>query len=1203
MKRNEDFKKALGQPDEYFRQSVIDTLDQLNMQAEKESRPQRRYTARLIASFAALVLVITGIIVSRQYIPGIRPDGHVDTINPTPTVATQVTKSSSVVDTVFTTLTFREAVRDGDDIRFTVEIQPKYEKNLIVSPNYLLTSACKYTADFYGIQPENPEQSMYNWVVDHGYQEAITVELGSPWNGIDGVQHNIYHQEKFQLRDDGSAVMTLVGPAADDNVYDLEWHIVPWNMEDHGNSFHPELHDHGTIRLEVTDTQKFAVTVIRPSSLPDIESSNGNSSTTQANNLPVLDTEFATITLRNAIIQDYNIRMTFEIRPKFENCFVMDAQHFPSSLCKYASVVYGIQVDYPEQTLTQWAEDHGYQEIMHASIVSPQDEAYSTFHTESCLQTGDGSVLMTIAGAALPDSLVYDMEWAAVCWEPGSTDTRSESQTMHIDLSTAAVTTRPSTGTPSVRTDPADFTVRKAVRKGSGIYADVEVVPRHENSLILISGINPYTDSPEKIGKTPDYAGQSIMKWAVAHGYQEVFRFMITTDFNPDIVQKPGVTYTEPAPAFYTENDPVEYRDDDSSVIRVVGTTVPDRQLYRLLLVLHQWDLSKADSVNSSEGSHNSIIMDSQIARSITFSVSEPDKKPQAVAEHSSQSDPAPAEPTPEVIPDIPPVEEYTAQAWALDEKGYTDLLENINHRVGQVYCVKGTVQEVSSIDPLRVLVNTGEGSASQPIFVECPWYRDFTWEPGTYYRIYADVTSVEDNMPILTARYSYTQSKRNTLETDLATVTFREAVIQNNEIHLSFDVRPKHEKCFVYDSQHQLLSRCKDVSSFYGIQADDPEQDLSQWVKEHGYEEIMHVSIAPPNNGEYGSFRTESCQQMDDGSVRMTIVGPALSDSLVYDIEWDTTDYQTGRTHYQSESQIMHLDLSETDVTTLPSTSTSSVSTDLATLNVREAKTDGYGVFLQVEVQPKEEKTLVVANSLITDDSVMKLGIDEQKSIYQWAVDNDYKLLIVDFNSPTDTTDGDTGLNRGFHPYCKNPSFIEENGSTVIKVFGYAIPDTTQYELEFDLITPDQHSSESPVYRLQETGVIPVTVSETEEPKVIAEYKAVSSSSADYPTPDATLTLLQSPCSDYCELRSSDTKHVPPDSGYYCFVLSNDFFADDKFVEWGEGNDFILTKRTLEENNTFVLLHSWKFPKTIPDKFRLSATSDYYSGLYEKVK
>ena len=70
MKRNEDFRNALGQPDEYFRQSVIDTLDQLNMQAEQEKRPQRRYPARLVCTFAALALAA----VSGRSRPGRIPD-------------------------------------------------------------------------------------------------------------------------------------------------------------------------------------------------------------------------------------------------------------------------------------------------------------------------------------------------------------------------------------------------------------------------------------------------------------------------------------------------------------------------------------------------------------------------------------------------------------------------------------------------------------------------------------------------------------------------------------------------------------------------------------------------------------------------------------------------------------------------------------------------------------------------------------------------------------------------------------------------------------------------------------------------------------------------------------------------------------------------------------------------------------------------
>ena len=426
-----------------------------------------------------------------------------------------------------------------------------------------------------------------------------------------------------------------------------------------------------------------------------------------------------------------------------------------------------------------------------------------------------------------------------------------------------------------------------------------------------------------------------------------------------------------------------------------------------------------------------------------------------------SQADPS------VIMKKLLPVEEYSALAWALSGEGYNSLLNGMDSRDYKVYVVKGTVQEVLSEDPLRVLINTSEDGTSQPVIVECPAYCSFTWEPGTYYRIYADVSSMENNMPVLTARYSYT-------------------------LHEEKETKPEAETG-------------------------------SGWE------------------------------------------------------DWGT-------------------------ISTLPESTT--VESNYATLKVREAKTDGYGVFLQVEVQPKEEKTLVVADSLnIRNDSVMKLGIDENKSIYQWAVDNDYQLLIVNFNSPTNTTDNNTDLNRGFGPYWKNPSFIEENGSTVIKVFGYAIPDTAQYELGFTLFSVDQDSSEIPIYNLQDAGVIPVTVSEAEEPKVIAEYKATSSSSANIPTPDATLTLLQSSCSDYCELRSSDTKHISSDLVPFIFMLSNDFFADDEFVEWGERVGGFMLSHPVIEDNTFVLRLFWIFPQEIPDKFRLSASSDYYSGLYEKVQ
>ena len=593
------------------------------------------------------------------------------------------------------------------------------------------------------------------------------------------------------------------------------------------------------------------------------------------------------------------------------------------------------------------------------------------------------------------------------------------------------------------------------------------------------------------------------------------------------------------------------------------------------------------------------------------------------------------------LTPDVLLIEEYSAQAWAITAEGYTDLLNNMDTRIGQVYVIKGFIQEVLSDNPLRVLMNTGEDGASQPVIVECPAYRNFTWEPGTFYRIYADASSIENEIPVLTAQYSYTESKGNTVETDLATLTFREAVRDGDDIRITVQLQPKNEKCIATSMVDNLTDSCGPVAKYYGIETERSNKTLYGWMVDHGYQEnlaIMIDSLEAEENGNYrGTFRTEKCQIMDDGSSLLTIAGPAADDNIYnlmwlfvprnmeekgQPLLWDSRDSGTLRLEVTDTQELSATIIApymvpwaESDLSALVSTGSNDVpqmnnpavaDTDYATLKVREAKMDGYGVFLQVEVHPKEKNTLVVADSLnITDDSVRKLGIDERKSIYQWAVDNQYKLLVVHFSSPTDTTDDNTDPYRGFHPYWTTPSFIEENGSTVIKVVGYAIPGTSQYELIFGLSSVDQDSSESPIYNLQDAGVIPVTISETEETTIIAEYKAVSSLSAEIPTPDATLTLLQSSCSDYCELRTSDTEHMFPDSVHYDFMLSNDFFTENRLVEWRKqgSSDFLLSYQAIEDDNTFVLRRSWAFPAEIPDKICLSGTSGYFSGLYEKVQ
>ena len=52
-------------------------------------------------------------------------------------------------------------------------------------------------------------------------------------------------------------------------------------------------------------------------------------------------------------------------------------------------------------------------------------------------------------------------------------------------------------------------------------------------------------------------------------------------------------------------------------------------------------------------------------------------------------------------------------------------------------------------------IVNTSDDGKSQPVVLEN--YSRTKWEVGKYYRIYADAESTYNGMPLLNARYTYT--------------------------------------------------------------------------------------------------------------------------------------------------------------------------------------------------------------------------------------------------------------------------------------------------------------------------------------------------------------------------------------------------------------------------------------------------------------
>ena len=101
--------------------------------------------------------------------------------------------------------------------------------------------------------------------------------------------------------------------------------------------------------------------------------------------------------------------------------------------------------------------------------------------------------------------------------------------------------------------------------------------------------------------------------------------------------------------------------------------------------------------------------------------------------------------------------EEYTQKAWPFTAETYAEMLNNAEIGLNHPFCVKGMVREIISENPLTVVINTSEDGESQPVMIESPDADKIHWEKGCEYQIYGDFVSIKDNMPVLSARFSFT--------------------------------------------------------------------------------------------------------------------------------------------------------------------------------------------------------------------------------------------------------------------------------------------------------------------------------------------------------------------------------------------------------------------------------------------------------------
>lgn len=78
-----------------------------------------------------------------------------------------------------------------------------------------------------------------------------------------------------------------------------------------------------------------------------------------------------------------------------------------------------------------------------------------------------------------------------------------------------------------VESDRMTVTVREARSDGYGIYLSVLFTPKEKGALVLNRAVNPFSEGPEALGIEPDEEGQTLAKWAVAHGYHKLIRISL----------------------------------------------------------------------------------------------------------------------------------------------------------------------------------------------------------------------------------------------------------------------------------------------------------------------------------------------------------------------------------------------------------------------------------------------------------------------------------------------------------------------------------------------------------------------------------------------------------------------------------------------------------------------------------------------------
>lgn len=289
-----------------------------------------------------------------------------------------------------------------------------------------------------------------------------------------------------------------------------------------------------------------------------------------------------------------------------------------------------------------------------------------------------------------------------------------------------------------------------------------------------------------------------------------------------------------------------------------------------------------------------------------------------------------------------------------------------------------------------------------------------------------------------------------------------------------------------------------------------------------------------------------------------------------------------------------------------------------VADIHLREAVTDGYGVYLSLAITPKEEGTLVLSNAIDPFyNKAVQLGVTpdfEDQTVAQWATAHGYHKLyqISCFGQSTTDENGNTIFHDYFDAH-NNPMRILDDGTTLWMMACAYQGEEHLYKLCYRILTfpPDIQTyhavySESALGNMiaehddYEQRVLTFTVAPPDETSIdlVAEYR---------PSPDAHqpeeyprveyIRLLRSPLTDYYDVAYT---HSPASKKKSNTIGEPRFFNLDLFspdVWMKREYEELLPDGTVEKH--YVRTHC-TIPEAPPEQFSVICTIDYEVPYYD---